>query len=150
MGTWDRLGDVGTGSGGSYFSFTLSGDGNFLAARVNDKVYVYKFDQDSKTWDFHSSIPIDEEGGYGLDKIYLALSHDGNLIVVGNPDNDNNYPNGNMNLGAVITYVYRNGNWRGIGGILRGTENYAEHGSNLSLTPDGLALAFAGSMDIFL
>lgn len=130
----------------------LSGNGEVLAIAQSRIVYTYRYNAISKTWTKYGSIPYFEDGGSSIDVCALALNFDGSILAIGNYDNDNNFPDGKMNLGAVETYSYRedDNTWNVFGNKIRGVGNWDSVGKGVAFSSNGRYLGVESSAGVFL
>ncbi len=164
--------------GGDYFGYSLglSAAGNRLAAgsydedgslagtneQQDDDVFgtgaVYVFDHDGDAWNQTAYLKAsNSERGDSLG-VALAISDDGNTLVVTALDEDgvttgvNNIPGPdqeiNLSTGAVYVYVHRNGRWAQQAYIkASNTDRDDSFGARLALSGDGNTLAASAQLE---
>lgn len=149
---WYQLGETLTGEL-SYdqfgFSIDLSADATILAvgAPYSDKsegaswaglVKVYKYNEDANEWiQFGQTLrPKDTNDRFGWS---VNLSHDGKIVAVGAPLNDDN----GEASGQLSVFKYNQGtnNWEPMGDIIQGQDLGRWFANNVFLSKDGLMVA---------
>jgi len=150
--TWFQMGtDIDGEAAGdeSGYSVSLSGTGDRLAvgAHLNDgngdaSGHVRIFEWDGFDW---SQIGTDIDGeSVGDESGYaVALSDDGNRVVIGAPNNDGN----GDSSGHVRVYEWDAGGWVQLGADIDGDSALDFSGSSVSFSDDGERLAIGATGD---
>ena len=139
--TWLQIGDDLDGESEAILfgsSVALSTDGNVLAVGATNfkkgagKVGVYQ--NVNATW-IQVGDHIDGEGDLDKFGTSVALSSDGNVLAIGDPNH------GSKNVGYVRIYKNVNATWVQVGNDIDGTYDYDHSGASVELSADGNVLA---------
>jgi len=122
-------------------SLALSGDGSTLAVGSpsiqNEKGQVQVFRYNAQmTWWLVQTTKMGTTGGdlYGTS---IALSENGNTMVVGSPGHSSAFANG----GSVSAYHYGSNGWANFGETLFGDARYILYGHDVTLSSSGTYMA---------
>ncbi|MEL0455332.1 T9SS type A sorting domain-containing protein [Flavobacteriaceae bacterium SZ-1-7] len=143
---WTQIGNdiVGEATGDRFGnSLCLSSDGNILAiggvfndGNGDDSGHVRVFENVSGNW-IQIGNDIDGEAEGDWFGASLCLSSNGNIVVVGAPQNDEN----GDDSGHVRVFENVSGNWIQIGDNVNGKVSGNRFGEHLSLSADGFTFA---------
>jgi hypothetical protein len=137
---WVQLGSdiVGTEFGQSGFSVAMSADGKTIAIGASNtnatgQVRVYALDATSTNW---TQVGADINGVGALSEFgySIAISADGNSVVVG-------APNSNTGTGTVRVYSVASGSWVQVGADINGKAKGDSSGLSLAMSADGDTIA---------
>ena len=149
-GTWTQIGEDIEGENFqdiSATSISLSNDGSIIAigaprsdGTANNSGHVRVFENSGGSWiQIGQDIDgVQEQGRLGNS---VALNGEGNIIVIGASNNDEN----GTNTGEVKVYENLDGNWTQLGGDINGVVEFEDSGYRVALSEDGDIVAISSS-----
>ncbi|MDG1962119.1 MAG: T9SS type A sorting domain-containing protein [Flavobacteriaceae bacterium] len=149
-GTWTQIGEDIEGENFqdiSATSISLSNDGSIIAigaprsdGTANNSGHVRVFENSGGSWiQIGQDIDgVQEQGRLGNS---VALNGEGNIIVIGASQNDEN----GTNTGEVKIYENQDGTWTQLGGDINGVVEFEGSGSEVALSEDGNIVAISSS-----
>ena len=147
-GTWTQIGEDIEGENFqdiSATSISLSNDGSIIAigaprsdGTANNSGHVRVFENSGGSWiQIGQDIDgVQEQGRLGNS---VALNGEGNIIVIGASQNDEN----GTNTGEVKIYENQDGTWTQLGGDINGVVEFEDSGSEVALSEDGNIVAIS-------
>jgi hypothetical protein len=149
-GTWtQRGGDIDGIYAGMWFgnSVSLSSDGSILAVGAyrfdNGYVFVYQYDS-GVGWTQRGSTIVGKSWGAQAGAS-VALSSDGSVVAIGQPNTDSG--SGVSRTGLVRVYKYVSGAWAQQGGDIDGEAANDYSGWAVSLSSDGSVVAVGAMLN---
>jgi Flp pilus assembly pilin Flp len=147
-GTWTQIGEDIEGENFqdiSATSISLSNDGSIIAigaprsdGTANNSGHVRVFENSGGSWiQIGQDIDgVQEQGRLGNS---VALNGEGNIIVIGASQNDEN----GTNTGEIKIYENQDGTWTQLGGDINGVVEFEDSGSEVALSEDGNIVAIS-------
>jgi Flp pilus assembly pilin Flp len=147
-GTWTQIGEDIEGENFqdiSATSISLSNDGSIIAigaprsdGTANNSGHVRVFENSGGSWiQIGQDIDgVQEQGRLGNS---VALNGEGNIIVIGASQNDEN----GTNTVEVKIYENQDGTWTQLGGDINGVVEFEDSGSEVALSEDGNIVAIS-------
>lgn len=147
-GTWTQIGEDIEGENFqdiSATSISLSNDGSIIAigaprsdGTANNSGHVRVFENSGGSWIQIGQVidGVQEQGRLGNS---VALNGEGNIIVIGASQNDEN----GTNTGEVKIYENQDGTWTQLGGDINGVVEFEDSGSEVALSEDGNIVAIS-------
>ena len=149
--TWVSNGSVNSWANSQNFGNSVSSNGNGNTFAVTAPAggsggYVNVYDYDNSSWTLranpntlisNNNVSIDEQA------YKLALSSDGNRLILANRDADNN----GYNSGSVWTYEWNGSDWVQVATRIDGDANSDGFGYSISLSDDGNRLVVGAPLN---
>lgn len=140
---WQQVGDTLTsdneGDRLGSATLALSADGSILALGAVGGDFARVFQQVDGEWeqlgsDIEGDVALSQSSNFGYS---VSLSGDGSVIAVGGP----NIELDGARVGQVLVFQFEDGDWRQLGGDMRGDGVGGSFGNAVSLSEDGSLLA---------